>query len=269
MSKIRALGGRKKIILGAITLVLVFAFAMCFSVLADEYAKGQVIVNKSASDDNHDGIYDVTIGVKGMPFTSSTSQLFDVVLVVDTSGSMKEKMPNDNSTKRIEAARNAAKNFVNSILTANQNNKVALVEFAGSGYQLLDFTNVQSDLEDEIDDLRAGGGTNIQEGLMYARDYIQGARSNTNKVVILLSDGEPTYSLAYTYWNTGNGYIYYDQMRATQYPDYLINSGNGDDYHRLHADRTIIEANKIRALGAQVYTVGIGSTPNMDDRAGE
>lgn len=69
--------------------------------------------------------------------STSTTPL-DIVLVLDASGSMDNPMNENDGTKRIEALKNAANNFVNKIAEQNQGisdsskqHQVSIVKFAG------------------------------------------------------------------------------------------------------------------------------------------
>ena len=42
--------------------------------------------------------------------------------------------------------------------------------------------------------MSAGGGTNIQDGIYRAQQILKNGRAGAKKVMVVLSDGEPTYS---------------------------------------------------------------------------
>lgn len=118
-----------------------------------------------------------------------TTKKSDIVLVIDTSGSM--------SGGRIVEAKKAAKNFVNQLLNAEHpNTRIALVQFETDIY-LKDFTNYtgKQDLLDTIDHLRADGGTFTQGGIKMAASSLSNSQADF-KNMVLLSDGVPTYNYA-------------------------------------------------------------------------
>ena len=272
MSKIRALSRRKKVFLSIITLSLLIILAIG-TVNAVVIPPGQVNAEKVA-EANGDGTYDVKIDVTGTPFTTGEDAgRYDVVLVIDKSTSMNTDMGSSGS--RLDAAKSAAISFVNTILgeDANENNRVALVSFGTDGQQVLDFTDNINSLTNAINGLSAGSGwdaqyTNIQEGLIFARDYIDNdADDAANKIVILLSDGEPTRSVNNLYWNNSSygdtgRYLDENQMADDWYPSNYNNDGSGFSSEDRFFDRIIVEANKIRSLGADIYTVGINTADN-------
>ena len=112
----------------------------------------------------------------------------DIVLVIDTSGSMKD---ND----RMENAKIAAKKFVEQLLNdKHPKTRIALVTFSEGASLETNFTNYENrdDLIDEIDKLEAEGGTFTQAGLNEARDQLNKSKARY-KNIVLLSDGVPTY----------------------------------------------------------------------------
>lgn len=119
-----------------------------------------------------------------------TTKKSDIVLVIDTSGSMSEN-------GRIVEAKKAAKNFVNQLLNAEHpNTRIALVPF-GTDIYLKDFTNYtgKQDLLDTIDHLYADGGTFTQGGIKMASYSLNNSQADF-KNIILLSDGVPTFNYA-------------------------------------------------------------------------
>ena len=292
MSKIRALSQRKKVILGALTLMLILVFAISIYAIADSpYEDGQVHAEKEALS-NGDGTYKVTINVTGEPFsTGEEAGLYDVVLVIDRSTSMSMYDMPGSSQSRLDAAKTAAKSFVDTILgdDANDGNRVALVSFGTDGQQVQDFTDNIATLKSAINGLNTGGTqyTNIQEGLIYARNYIDNDdNDDAKKIVVLLSDGAPTRSVSDLYWDDEDGYYtgygwnrkwhdnpYYTyleraEMGESVYPSSYDNEGSGTSSYDRYFDRIIVEANKIRALGADIYSVGIDADDNMKKALG-
>jgi hypothetical protein len=83
-------------------------------------------------------------------------------------------------------------------LLSSPNTKVALVSFADGVTAHLDGRFVGSDekqeLLNEINGLTANGGTFTQAAIRQARRLLEEASDADHKVIVLLSDGEPTYS---------------------------------------------------------------------------
>ncbi|WP_213470971.1 MucBP domain-containing protein [Paenibacillus dendritiformis] len=132
--------------------------------------------------------WDITLTVEGKNLKSGSS---DVVLVIDKSGSMTQK-PNQN---RLPKAKDAAKKFVDNLLIEDSDTRIAVVTFNKTSDQVSDFKGLdqKTELKRAIDNIQATGGTNIQAGLHEAQELLKTSQAN-NKVIVLLSDGEPTYS---------------------------------------------------------------------------
>ena len=100
---------------------------------------------------------------------------------------------------RMDAAKNAAKNFVD-ILKGND--RVALVKFHSYGWYYSGYCRVvqglttdKNEIKSEIDALYASGGTPMGEGLDRALDELESnGRADAERVIILLTDG---------WWNMG------------------------------------------------------------------
>ncbi|MFR7751058.1 MAG: hypothetical protein ACLU1W_10140, partial [Collinsella sp.] len=89
-----------------------------------------------------DGKSDFLTTLSAMSSTSDTTSLvskpLDIVMVLDASGSMDDPMGGEDSLKRIDALKNAANHFIDTIAEQNKNVKdaskqhqVAIVKFAG------------------------------------------------------------------------------------------------------------------------------------------
>lgn len=149
----------------------------------------------------------------------------DVLFVIDTSGSMAGEGWYDNGllseVKKLLTEGN--NNVVDQILGGEGNvNSAAFVSFAGkdetrtsSWYE----SSTKERLKSGINNLRATGGTNWTYAMMKAADMLQ-ARSNSgnDKVVIFLSDGEPTYSI-----NSSNREYGYGNRTIDEYCTEAIN----------------------------------------------
>ena len=125
-----------------------------------------------------------------------TQKSNDIVLVLDTSGSM--------SGSKLSNTKAAAKQFIDQLLTPEHpQTRIKLVTFAGNvtdhHSSLSDFVNYSgaAELKNTIDTLYADGGTFTQGALRYARNAL-GTSSADLKQIVLLSDGEPTYGYSIT-----------------------------------------------------------------------
>lgn len=108
----------------------------------------------------------------------------DVVLAIDTSGSMKGES--------VEAAKRAARAFVEAMQSPN---RVAIVAFSTSATVVAPFTDDDGTLYAAIDSLAAGGETAAYDSLIAAAGLAHEPGANV-KGVVLLSDGGDTMSRA-------------------------------------------------------------------------
>lgn len=150
--------------------------------------------------------------------SSSTTPL-DIVLVLDASGSMDDSM--DDGTKRIDALKSAANNFVNHIAEQNQGisdsskqHQVSIVKFSGDksaavgndtyyrgGYKY-NYSQVMKAMSpctdaaafrNTINSINPAGSTRADYGLQLA-DSQTSNRKDAKKIVIFFTDGSPTSS---------------------------------------------------------------------------
>lgn len=150
--------------------------------------------------------------------SSSTTPL-DIVLVLDASGSMDDSM--DDGTKRIDALKSAANNFVNHIAEQNQGisdsskqHQVSIVKFSGDksaavgndtyyrgGYKY-NYSQVMKAMSpctdaaafrNTINSINPAGSTRADYGLQLA-DSQTSTREDAKKIVIFFTDGSPTSS---------------------------------------------------------------------------
>lgn len=150
--------------------------------------------------------------------SSSTTPL-DIVLVLDASGSMDDSM--DDGTKRIDALKSAANDFVNHIAEQNQGisdsskqHQVSIVKFSGDksaavgndtyyrgGYKY-NYSQVMKAMSpctdaaaftNTINSINPAGSTRADYGLQLA-DSQTSNREDAKKIVIFFTDGSPTSS---------------------------------------------------------------------------
>lgn len=155
--------------------------------------------------------------------SSSTTPL-DIVLVLDASGSMDDSM--DDGTKRIDALKSAANNFVNHIAEQNQGisdsskqHQVSIVKFSGDksaavgndtyyrgGYEY-NYSQVMKAMSpctdaaaftSTINSINPAGSTRADYGLQLADSQLADSqtsnRKDAKKIVIFFTDGSPTSS---------------------------------------------------------------------------
>ena len=184
------------------------------------------IVNKTAEKvDGQNNQYEVTLTVQMKHKTEEVQPgAAATVLVIDTSGSM-------NDDNRLSAAKTAAINFLksysgfsdsnfnkNGSLKNNVRDKklkryVSLVTFNGSASVEESWIDVSTragynKLLNAIDDIEAGGGTNLDAALRLANTQMQSDSitqiDKSKRNVIALTDGVPTCYVKETWLGTNN-----------------------------------------------------------------
>ena len=198
-----------------ISLIQISAFAYApnqvmdgyFTVNKDGQATKQDGTNDPVTQDGYtvsktinqtgENAFDITLEVQ----TEQTVTTNDaaVVLVIDVSNSMSSEMWN---------LKYAAKKFVDSLVENNEGGKihVSVVAFGSYAYKACDWIDITAEgsgweksgaekVKDAIDGLEVNGGTNLEAGLMLARNRLKMAdvAGASAKYTVLFTDGEPTY----------------------------------------------------------------------------
>lgn len=180
---------------------------------------------------NADGTYDITLNATGSIGTQTNKAKVDIVLVVDTSGSMK----GNNLTDTKEAVKALVDSFNKKSDTVET--KYKLVTFAsGSSISTPNWVGGDTLYNNYVARLSAKGGTNYDRGLANAATAIGTAESGAKKIVIFLTDGQPTY-----YGSTSN-------------------CGAHTSYNTL--SKALTSANSINCN--DFYAVGIGLPGSID-----
>jgi VWFA-related protein len=111
-----------------------------------------------------------------------TSEPFNLVLLLDVSGSVEE---------RIEFIRKAARDFLN---TASPQDRIAIISFRDDIQVISDFSTDRKMLAKKLDEIDAGGATSLYDALGYVlADTVKQLRGERTAVVIL-SDGDDNKS---------------------------------------------------------------------------
>lgn len=155
-----------------------------------------ISISKEVLAENADGTFDVKLTVTGAEKITKKNKKTDIVLVVDTSGSMREpKAGNYYTDKRINNAKEAATSFVNAMIKESGKGdvKIGLVSFASDAEKKSNLTNNKDSLNNAIQTLTAEGGTYTQEGLKLANEILRGGAAE-EKIIVLISDGKPTFA---------------------------------------------------------------------------
>lgn len=192
MRKLKNLGQ----LLMALVITITSVFGNAFVVFADTNPNaGKVTATKTAEriGDETSRSAKVKITVSGNPYTITEQSDREIVLVLDSSGSMKDYLVNASKSK-LDTLKDTTDAFIDSLLVEENKGKIKI------GVVWYD-TNVTKTcaLSDDAAKLdaclnseeAANGGTNVQEGIREAKKLFTDKKNE--KDLIVLSDGLPTF----------------------------------------------------------------------------
>lgn len=162
---------------------------------------------------NNGGKYTLNLNVVGKDTRESheTTEKIEVVLVLDTSGSMNYCMDgsqrgcNKSNPERLTALKEAATSFIDATETTNdtiqdENSKVriAIAQFGQTSGVVSSLTSDTAALKSSVNRLSANGATPADKGMTAAQTALRQARPGAKKVVIFFADGVPTTQNAFS-----------------------------------------------------------------------
>lgn len=205
---------------------------------------------------NDDGTYNLTLNVSGAVGSESYANKLDVLFVMDTSNSMKWAMTysgdksnkylsdyKTNSTSRFYNQQKAVEDAIAKLKNKkNVDAQFAVVSFDTEAGIETDWTNGTISYPTKVakydDSNEDAGGTNYQAGLRKADELLKKGRTDATKIVVFLSDGDPTF--------------YYDTNRYGQ--EKVYGSGSGYDEDAMTKAQTQLGTMSMNYF----YTVGVG-----------
>ena len=188
---------------------------------------GRIWTDKTVKATGKDEASDFLTTLSAMSSTSNSTVTvttpLDIVMVLDASGSMDDHMGGGDKTKRIDALKNAANSFIDTIAKQNESiegvdkqHRVAIVKFAGNktdevgnaiyrdgGYSY-NYTQVMKELtycsgsnandlkNNTINKIQPAGATRADYGLQLAAKTLASGRADAKKIVVFFTDGTPT-----------------------------------------------------------------------------
>ncbi len=183
----------------ALAITITSIFSNAFVVFADANPNaGKVTATKTAEriGDETSRSAKVKITVSGNPYTITTQKDREIVLVLDASGSMDNGISGSNKN-RIETLKDAAENFIDSLLTEENAGKIkiGIVWYSDKDNtnksEVCGLNDNATTLKNCVSGKTAKGGTNVQLGISMAKDLF--TKADNEKSLIVLSDGVPTY----------------------------------------------------------------------------
>lgn len=217
---------------------------------------GGLVMSKTVTKGEGDDQFLLTLEAyaTGETRTETKDIPMDIVLVLDVSGSMDERINGSGSQYKIDVLKSAVNGFIDKVAEKSPNSSIAVVKFAGDektqtgndkytywGYRynysqtVIDLTAAGTGaaaLKDAVNALDPDGSTAADYGMNRAKSIIDSVKNNDHqKVVIMFTDGEP-------------------------------NHGSGFDSDV--ANDAIKASNSIKDAGATVYTIGCFSKTYKD-----
>lgn len=189
---------------------------------------GRIWTDKTveATEENEESDFLTTLSAMSSTSNSTVTVTtpLDIVMVLDASGSMDDPMGGGDRTKRIDALKNAANSFIDTIAKQNESiegvdrqHRVAIVKFAGEksnnigndkyrdgGYSY-NYTQVMKELtycsgsnaddlkKNTINQIQPAGATRADYGLELAEKITTTyGRKDAKKIIVFFTDGTPT-----------------------------------------------------------------------------
>lgn len=162
---------------------------------------------------NNGGKYTLNLNVVGKDTRESheTTEKIEVVLVLDTSGSMNYCMDgsqrgcNKSNPKRLTALKEAATSFIDATETTNDTIqdkdskvRIAIAQFGQNSGVVSSLTSDTAALKSSVNRLSANGATPADKGMTAAQTALRQARPGAKKIVIFFADGVPTTQSAFS-----------------------------------------------------------------------
>lgn len=244
-------------------------------------AEGSINLSKKAQPvEGQDGLYELTLTIQGKNYSTTS----DVVLVIDNSNSMYYKNGKDDrdgygnatTAPRMKNTIAAAKAFADKLLTENSTTRIALVVYGTNVHWSTDFYDAahKSDLTQKLGGISQdsdNGGTNQQAGIHKAQELLA-ASTGKQKNIVILSDGEATYSHPFVATATYEGCERLDSYWCRNYgprdgrftnvgaftPDYNEVIGKGNKFtmdYNAYADTTCTKHGTFNRVGYGVYAL--------------
>lgn len=280
---------KSKVFLKFMIVILVFGF---LSVAYKAYATDiKPVIDNSVSlskssvyvNEEFDLIY--TLKPEPLAFSDINSTIpKEIVLVLDTSGSMNQ---NIGTNEKINSLKSAANKFIEEFANVD-NVKIGIVSYSFSAkikQALTSSRENQYSLKSAIDRLSSDGATNIGDGIRVAYNMFS-KNTSAKKYLVMMSDGEPT-SLTYSgnaseYSYTWNGVTYNrlpdDLLENSKWQYYGVNSTQTLKYG-TYVDKdpkgyclkySKLMATELKNSGIQNYFIGFdlkGNNANLNDIA--
>lgn len=211
---------------------------------------------------NEDGTYNLTLNVSGAVGSESYANMLDVLFVMDTSNSMMRKMNSEDELNNYTTNENSRffnqKKAVEDAVAKLKSKKNVDARFAVVSFDTQAGIETKWTKDSIIYPTSVGkypyypnypyssyydkqaGGTNYEAGLIKAKELLDSGRTDATKIVVFLSDGDPTF--------------YYTRDKSGNISG--IGGGQGNSYSNTAMSNAQTQLRKMSMN--YFYTVGVG-----------
>lgn len=160
-------------------------------------------ISKTVEDPDKDGIYDLTLKINNQTGSTTNRTNMDVLFLLDTTSSMSEGISGRGTDPKISSVYSVLGNVIrnNYFDSSKYNVNYALVGIDSEPHLYQNWTNNGNTLVSKIPvSPNNVSRINYEKGFVKANEVFRNGRSDAQKVLIFITDGNPTY---YTNHNTG------------------------------------------------------------------
>jgi len=204
-------------------------------------------ISKTVEDPDKDGIYDLTLKINNQTGSTSNRTNMDVLFLLDTTSSMSEGISGSGTDPKISSVYSVLRNVIrnNYFDSSKYNVNYALVGIDSDPHLYQNWTSNGNTLISKIPvSPNNVSRINYEKGFVKANEIFRNGRSDAQKVLIFITDGNPTYYTNHnTGWNEGHVINRYSTMAMLhgQFALYAIDLdyffsiglGNQGDYDKL------------------------------------
>ena len=204
-------------------------------------------ISKTVEDPDKDGIYDLTLKINNQTGSTTNRTNMDVLFLLDTTSSMSEGISGSGTDPKISSVYSVLRNVINNNYfdSSKYNVNYALVGIDSEPHLYQNWTSNGNTLISKIPiSPNNVSRINYEKGFVKANEIFRNGRSDAQKVLIFITDGNPTYYTNHnTGWNEGHVINRYSTMAMLhgQFALYAIDLdyffsiglGNQGDYDKL------------------------------------
>ena len=204
-------------------------------------------ISKTVEDPDKDGTYDLTLKISNQTGSTSNRTNMDVLFLLDTTNSMSGGISGSGTDPKISSVYSVLRNVINNNYfdSSKYNVNYALVGIDSEPHLYQNWTSNGNSVISKIPvSPNNVSRINYEKGFVKANELFRNGRSDAQKVLFFITDGNPTYYTNHnTGWNEGHIIDRYSTMAMLhgQFALYAIDLdyfftiglGNQGDYDKL------------------------------------